>query len=591
MLVREIGVPSGLMPGAPTMAAVGATFFTTRLKVTFADDGTYPVSAAIIDKDGGYNVYETDVVVKNVAPTVAINGAPASSAEGTAIDLTSTVSDPGTADTHTYAWSVTKNGSPYGSGGTGASFSFTPDDNGSYVVTLTVTDDDNGEGTGSETIAVTNVAPSATFDDNGPVAEGSSIELSLTDPSDPSSADTAAGFTYAFDCGSGYGSFGGSSTATCSTNDNGSRSVKGKIRDKDGGETEYSATVAITNVAPTATFTAAPASVNEGSPFGLSLTAPSDASSVDTAAGFTYAFDCGDGSGYGLFGPSNTASCSTGDNGTRAVKGKIRDKDGGETEYTGSVTVTNQSPTVTITSPGYGSLYTMGSTVNVVASFGDVGTGDTHSCEISWDNGLGTTSGSVTESGGSGTCTGSRQLSAAGVYTIRVTVTDDDGGSGFDEIIVVDYDPNVGHVTGGGWFNSQAGAYRPDPNLSGRANFGFNAKYLKGAKTPSGSTEFQFHAGSLNFHSTNYEWLVVAGAKGQFKGTGTINGSGNYGFLLTVTDGQLTGGGGSDKFRMKIWDKSSGDTIVYDNAPGSDDIDSSGTQAIAGGSIVILKGK
>ncbi|MBA3788068.1 MAG: hypothetical protein H0X21_05160 [Actinobacteria bacterium] len=273
------------------------------------------------------------------------------------------------------------------------------------------------------------------------------------------------------------------------------------------------------------------------------------------------------------------------------MKGKIRDKDGGETEYSASVTVTNQNPTVTITSPPYGSLYTMGSTVTVVASFNDLGTGDTHTCKISWDNGLGVTTGSVTEANGSGTCTGSNTLTAAGVYTIRVTITDDDGGSGYDETLVVVYDPNVGHVTGGGWINSPAGAYVPDPTLTGRANFGFNAKYLKGARTPSGSTEFQFHAGNLNFHSTNYEWLVVAGAKGQFKGTGTINGSGNYGFLLTVTDGQLTGGGGTDRFRMKIWDKGNGDTIVYDNASGSDDIDSSSTQQIAGGSIVIHKGK
>ncbi len=42
---------------------------------------------------------------------------------------------------------------------------------------------------------------------------------------------------------------------------------------------------------------------------------------------------------------------------------------------------------------------------------------------------------------------------------------------------------------------------------------------------------------------------------------------------------------------MKIWDKGNGDTIVYDNASGSDDIDSSSTQQIAGGSIVIHKGK
>jgi VCBS repeat-containing protein len=267
------------------------------------------------------------------------------------------------------------------------------------------------------------------------------------------------------------------------------------------------------------------------------------------------------------------------------------DGNGGTVTATFSLVVNNLNPSVTITSPAVGTLYTMGSTVNVSATFGDLGTGDTHTCEISWDNGLGTTTGTVNEINGSGTCTGSKQLTQNGVYTIRVTVTDDDGGSGFDETLVVVYDPNVGHVTGGGWINSPAGAYRADLTLEGRANFGFNAKYLKGAKTPTGSTEFQFKAGNLNFHSSLYEWLVVSGAKGQFKGTGTINGGGNYGFLLTVTDGQLSGGG-TDKFRIKIWDKNAADAIAYDNASaGGDDIDSSSTQEIASGSIVIHKGK
>lgn len=160
--------------------------------------------------------------------------------------------------------------------------------------------------------------------------------------------------------------------------------------------------------------------------------------------------------------------------------------------------------------------------------------------------------------------------------------------SGIFQFVVI-YDPNAGFVTGGGFINSPPGAYVDDPTLQGKANFGFVSKYKRGQSTPTGETEFQFKAGDLNFHSNLYEWLVVSGPKAQYKGSGTINGSGDYGFLLTATDGQVSGGGGVDKFRIKIWDRTTS-LVVYDNVAGaSEDIDTANPQAIGGGSIVIHK--
>ena len=91
-----------------------------------------------------------------------------------------------------------------------------------------------------------------------------------------------------------------------------------------------------------------------------------------------------------------------------------------------------------------------------------------------------------------------------------------------------------------------------------------------------------------NFKSVTYDWLVIAGAKAQYKGTGTINGVGNFGFMLTVTDGQVSGGGRADKFRNKIWDKDNGDAIVYDNKLGAADT-ADPTTTLGGGSIVVHK--
>ena len=172
----------------------------------------------------------------------------------------------------------------------------------------------------------------------------------------------------------------------------------------------------------------------------------------------------------------------------------------------------------------------------------------------------------------------------AQVTTIYFKVIDNVGNeSDPGELFVAIYDPLAGFVTGGGWINSPAGAYVSDPTAEGKANFGFVSKYQKGAKVPTGNTQFQFKAGDLNFNSTEYEWLVIAGSKAQYKGTGTINGTGSYGFMLTAFDGGKTTT--PDKFRIKIWDKATGN-IVYDNQLGASDT-ADATTAIAGGSIVI----
>jgi len=36
--------------------------------------------------------------------------------------------------------------------------------------------------------------------------------------------------------------------------------------------------------------------------------------------------------------------------------------------------------------------------------------------------------------------------------------------------------------------------------------------------------------------------------------------------MLTAIDGQVNGGGGVDKFRIKIWDSATGQ-VIYDNQP------------------------
>lgn len=189
-----------------------------------------------------------------------------------------------------------------------------------------------------------------------------------------------------------------------------------------------------------------------------------------------------------------------------------------------------------------------------------------------------------------------------GIYTITLAVTDSCGNVGeattvFDAntsseapAYIVVYNPTGGYVTGAGWIWSPAGAFHPglaefEP-VDGMAIFGFVAEYKKGATMPTGQTAFRFHAGDLNFHSSNYQWLVVAGKRATFKGEGTINGEGTYGFMLTGIDGDLKGGDGNDRFRIKIWESISG-VIVYDNQAGAVDDADLDDSTIVHGNIVV----
>jgi hypothetical protein len=222
-------------------------------------------------------------------------------------------------------------------------------------------------------------------------------------------------------------------------------------------------------------------------------------------------------------------------------------------------------------------------TISATAPYTNAGVYDTLSAVWGWGDGT-TSSGTLLPA--TNTVTGTHVYTQPGVYAVSLTLTDDDNSSDQSTYqYVVVYDPNGSFVTGAGAIESPPGAYVPDPDLTGRAHFGFWSKYRQGTNQVDGNAQFRFAAAGFQFRSTRYDWLVVAGARAQFRGEGTVNGSGGYSFMLTAIDGQVSGGGGADKFRMKVWNTSTG-AALYDNQMGMPD-DGTPTTTLTEGSIVI----
>lgn len=197
----------------------------------------------------GFTSADTDIFVTvssaapvNQPPTVDAGG-PYNVDEGGSVTLTASGSDP-EGGALTYAWDLDDDGTfetP------GQAVSFAADDGpATATVHVQVTDEGGLTAVSDATVTVKNMPPSATFGAPTSADAGFPFMLSLSAPSDPSAADTAAGFAYAFDCGDGYGSFGPDASVLCPATDAGTLTVGARIKDKDGGITEYSASVDVT---------------------------------------------------------------------------------------------------------------------------------------------------------------------------------------------------------------------------------------------------------------------------------------------------------------------------------------------------------
>lgn len=297
--------------------------------------------------------------------------------------------------------------------------------------------------------------------------------------------------------------------------------------------------------------------------------------------------DYGDGSGVqqlALSGTNFSLAHTYADNGVYTVTVTITDGQGANSTATTTVTVNNVAPVlgditgiplvpIQINSSG-------NAAVSASITFTDPGMLDTHTVVWSWGDGT-TSTGLATEANGAGAATGSHNYTSPGIYTVEVTITDNGGLSTtqyFRYVAVYDEDSMFTAVTK---FNSPAGAYLANPQLTGQVDFSVHVKYNNDGML-AGTVSMNFNAGNIRFNATGFVMLVCTElGRATLTGMGSVNGVGGYTFFVTGIDKTAING---NKIRFQI--VSPEGVVVYDTQPGADITATPTTQVVG---VVMVK--
>jgi hypothetical protein len=460
-----------------TVTVTGGNFSVTHQYLddnpTGTPSDTFNVNVRLRDDDGGEAARSLSLNVQNAAPSFSNVSVTSPVIEnGTAI-LTGTYTDVGTQDTHqldidwdgdgNYDQTVTA---------TGGNFSVTHqylDDNptgtpsDTFNINVRLRDDDGGQATASTAITIQNANPVVTLNAIATINENGTATLSGT------YTDVGTQDTHQLDIDwDGNGTFdqtvivtGGAFTVTrqfLDDNPTGTPSdafnINVRLRDDDGGLSTDSKPLTVQNVSPSVTLTP-PQAINENETAVLSGTI-TDIGSQDT---FTLTVNWGEAQS-----PNNIQTFTLGTTPlTQATHGITWDPTTRtfsiEHQYLddnptgGPVNVYTIQVSVTDDDTGTGAAQTSITVRNVdlvlqlaanqtideganldltggqLGSFTDDGTQDTHTATVDWGDGSGTQAVTVNEANGSGTLSANHTFADNGVYTVRVTVIDDDGGS------------------------------------------------------------------------------------------------------------------------------------------------------------------
>jgi hypothetical protein len=397
-----------------------------------------------------------DLTLAVAGPTSTITAtSPASPLEGSLATVSGNVSDPaGPADTITVNWTVTGPNSfaasftstPFAgsAGGVGTNLTFTPPDNGNYTVVMTAHDQFGDTSAPVTTVvAVANVVPTPMIVDlNPPYFEGTPVTVhgTVSDPGDGNDTPTLnwtvfkGAATTAFATASG-------STLIFTPDDDANYTIRLVANDEDGGGSSTASTdISVSNVAPVVTINAGSTTVNEGTPYTVTL--GSFDPGADTIS--KVVINWGDGNSDTVTSPvpvvgnstSLVASHTYADGGAGAgtlytISATVSDEDGTFANAGNRiVTVANVLPSPTIGAVTPAGTKNEGSPVTVVGTATDpAGANDT--ITLSWvaTNSSGSTVATQPGTVGAASSFTFTPADGDGNYTVTLIARDEDGGT------------------------------------------------------------------------------------------------------------------------------------------------------------------
>jgi hypothetical protein len=327
--------PPGVNIGDPIQGHVNGSH-------TYADDGVYTVSLTVSDNNGGTQTKTFQVTVNNVAPLNSVDSASVTVNEGVTASNSGSFSDV-PADTVSLSASI---GTVIDNGDGTWSWSFNSSDGpaDSQEVTITANDGDGGLTDVSFQLNVNNVAPQiAVASSTVAVNEGSTATNggTLSDvPADTVSLSASIGLVV----NNGDGTWSWSYSTADGPGD--SQLVTITASDEDGGSSDISFQLVVSNAAPQIAVAAATVTVNEGAAAtnGGSLSdVPADTVSLLASIGAVV------NNGNGTWSWSFNAADGPGDSQTVTITAS--DEDGGSSSVSFQLVVNNVAPTANAGGP------------------------------------------------------------------------------------------------------------------------------------------------------------------------------------------------------------------------------------------------